>query len=157
MLKLILAKPVEEVGLVLVGIDGAGEMRRTVRVDDAPGVVAGRHGLAVVQVSGASKERSELDVSVAVHAWTRRPAVEIGVEERLQDPGIELALEIHDVEGNAKLSGNAACIVGCVERAAALLELGVRVGDVVESHPYPDGLVTGPGNESGGDGRIHAP
>ena len=65
---------------------------------------------------------------------------QVRVEERLQDAGIELALEVEDVERDAELAGDATRVVGGVERAAALLELAVRVGDVVQAHPDADDL-----------------
>ena len=40
-------------------------------------------------------------------------------------PAVELALEVHDVERDAELRRDAARVVGGVQRAAALLELGV--------------------------------
>ena len=106
-----------------------------------PRVVAGRHGLAVVQVARPAEQRPELHVRVAVDARAGRPPVEVGVEERLEHAGVELALEVHDVERDAELGGDPAGVVGGIERAAALLELGVRVGDVVQAHPDADDLV----------------
>ena len=117
------------------------EARPPVGSDVAPGVVAGRDGLAVVQVARATEQRPELHVRVAVDARARRPPVEVRVEERLEDAGIELALEVHDVERDVELRGHPAGVVGGVERAAALLELGVGVGDVVQAHPDADDLV----------------
>ena len=118
--------------------------------------MAGRDGLAVVEVPGPAEQRPELDVGVAVDARARRPAVEIRVEERLEDAGVELALEVHHVERDAELGGDAAGVIRGVERAAALLELRVRVGDVVEAHPDADDLVALLVEERRGDRRVHA-
>ena len=140
-IELVLAQAVQEVGLVLVGVACAQQPRPPVRTDVAPRVVAGRDRLAVVQVARPPEQRPELDVGVAVDARRRRLAAQVGVEERLEDAGIELALEVHDVERDVELGGDPAGVVGGVERAAALLELGVAVGDVVEAHPDADHLV----------------
>ena len=114
----------------------SGDLGVVDRVD--PGVVPGRDGLAVIQPAGASGEGAELDRAVAVDAGTRRLAVEVGVEEGLQHAGPELPLEVEDVERDAELAGHASSVLGRVERAAALLELAVGVGDVMEAHPDAD-------------------
>ena len=131
------------------------EPRPAVRADLAARVVAGRDRLAVVQVAGPAEQRAELHVRVAVDARARRPAVEVGRQERLEDAGVELALEVHHVERDAELRRDAPGVVGRVERAAALLELGVAVGDVVEAHPDADDLVALLVEERRRDGRIH--
>ena len=156
-LELILAEAVEEVGLVLVGVDGSGEARRTVRGDQATRIVTRRDRLAVVEVPRAAQQRPELHVRVAVDARARGPTIEIRVEERLEDAGIELALEVHDVERDSELGGDPPGVIGRVERATALLELRVGIGDVVETHPDADGFVTLACDERGGDRRIHSP
>ncbi len=155
MLQLILAQAVEEVGLVLVGITGSQQPGAPIGPNGSPRVVAGRHGLAVVQVTRSPQQRPEFDVSVAVDARRWCPTVEIGVQERLEHAGIEFALEVHHVERDIELGRDAPGIVGGVERAAALLELGVRVGDVVEAHPDPDHLVTLSVEQGGRNGRVH--
>ena len=154
MLQLVLAQAVQEVGLVLVGVARAQQTRSSVRPDVAPRVVAGRDRLAVVQVAGPAEQRPELHVGVAVDAWRRRPAVQVGIEERLEHAGVELALEVHDVERDVELGGDPPRIVGRIERAAALLELGVRVGHVVEAHPDADDLVALPMEQRRGDRRV---
>ena len=115
--------------------------RTTVVTDQPPSVMAGRHGIALVQVARPAEQRPELHVRIAVDAWARRPAIQVRVEERLEDAGIELPLEVHHVERDAELAGDPAGVIGGVERAAALLELGVRVGYVVQAHPHADDLV----------------
>ena len=40
------------------------------------------------------------------------------------------------------MGSDAPGVVGGIERAAALLELRVRVGDVVQPHPHADDLVS---------------
>ena len=54
----------------------------------------------------------------------------------------------------SELRGDPAGVVGRVERAAALLELGVRVGDVVQAHPDADDLLALLVEQRGGDRRI---
>ena len=76
---------------------------------------------------------------------------------RLEDAGIELALEVHDVERDSELGGDPPGVIGRVKRATALLELRVGIGDVVETHPDADGFVTLACDERGGDRRIHSP
>ena len=154
--QLVLAQAVQEVGLVLVRIAGSQEARRAVRPGVLAGVMAGRDRVAVVQVAGPAEQRPELDVRVAVNARARRRAAEICIEERLHDPGIELALEVHDVERDIELGGYAARVVGGIRRAAALLDLGVAVGDVVQAHPDADDLVALSVQDRGRHGRIHA-
>ena len=156
MLELVLAEAVEEVGLVLVGVACPGEPGNAVLTDDPSRVVPRRDRVAVVEVARSAEQCPELDVRIAVDARARRPAVEIRVEERLEDAGVELALEVHDVERDAELAGHATGIVGRIGRAAALLELGVRVGDVVEAHPDADDVVALLGDKRGRDRRVDA-
>ena len=155
-LELLGTQAIQEVGLVLLLVAGPQEARSTVIADDAARVVAGCHCLAVVQVAGPPEQCPELHVGVAVDARARRPAVEIRIEERRQDPGVELALEVHDVERDAELGSYPAGIIGGVEGATALLELGVGVRDVVQPHPHADDLVALLVDERRRDGRIHS-
>ncbi len=155
MLELVLAQAVQEVGLVLVGVASSKQPCPSVRPDVAPRVVPGRDRLAVVQVSRPTEQRTELDVGVAVDARRRGLAREVGVEEWLEHAGIEFALEVHDVERDAELGRDPPRVVGGVERAAALLELGVRVGDVVEPHPDPDHVVALAVQERRRDRGVH--
>ena len=71
-------------------------------------------------------------------------------------PGVELALEVHDVERDVELGGDPPGVVRSVRGAAALLELGVAVGDIVEAHPDADDLVALPVQDRRRDRRIHA-
>jgi hypothetical protein len=118
--------------------------------------VARRHRVALVQPASAAEERAELHVGVAVDARARRPTAQVGRDERVDDAGSELALEVEDVERDAELAGHAPRVLGRVERAAAPLELAVRVGDVVEAHPDTDRLDALLVQQRGGHGRIHA-
>ena len=156
MLELVLAQPVQEVGLVLVLVARPAQDRAAVGSDLAAGVVAGCHRVAVVQVACPPEQCPELHVGVAVDARAGRPPIDVRVEEGLEHAGVELALEVHDVERDPELRRDPARVVGGIERAAALLELGVRVRDVVEAHPHPDRLVAGLVDERGRDRGIHA-
>ena len=158
--QLVLAQAVEEVGLVLrlVGRPGEHGPRPVRRLDDAAaGVVAGGDGLAAVEVPGATQEGAELDDRVAVDARAGRPALEVGGDERLDDAGRELPLQVHDVERDPEPGGDAPGIVGGIRGAAALPELGVAVGDVVEAHPDADDLVALLVQQGGRDRAVHAP
>ena len=119
--------------------------------------MSGRDRLAFVQVPRPAQQRAELDVRVAVDARAWRSAVEVRVEERLEDAGVEFPLEVHDVERNPQLAGDAAGVVGSVERAAALLELGVAVGHVMEAHPDANDVVALLVEERRGDRGVDAP
>ena len=154
MVELVLAQAVQEVGLVLVRVARPQETRPPVGADVTARVVPGRDGLALVQVASPTEQRTELHVGVAVDAGRGRLAAQVGIEEWLQDARVELALEVHDVERDVELGGDPAGVVGGVERAAALLELGVAVGDVVEPHPDADDLVALRMEECRRDGRI---
>jgi hypothetical protein len=103
--------------------------------------VTGRDGLAVVQPPGTPEERAELHIRIAVDTRAGGLAAEIRCKERLEDPRVELALEVHDVEGDPESGGDPPRVVRGIERAAALLELAGRVGHVVEAHPHPDDVV----------------
>ena len=105
------------------------------------GVVAGGDRVALVQPPRPAQERPELHVAVAVDAGRRRPPVEVGGQEWLEHAGLEFPLEVHDVERDVQTGGDAASVLSGIRRAAALLELRVRVGDVVEAHPHPDDVV----------------
>ena len=108
------------------------------RVD--PGVVPGGDRIAVVEPPGATRQRAELDRAVAVDTRAGRLPRLIRVKEWLQHASPELTLEVEDVEGDAELAGDAPGVLRGVQRAAALLELAVAVGDVVQAHPDADGL-----------------
>ena len=136
MVELVLAQAVQEVGLVLVRV-ARPEPRPAVRPDVAPRVMPGRDRLALVEVARPAEQRPELDVGVAVDARRRCLAHRGRRRGTAEDAGVELALEVHDVERDAELGRDPAGVVGGVERAAALLELGVAVGDVVQAHPDP--------------------
>ena len=119
--QLVLAQPVQEVALVLVGIGsgqksvapttcGVGILQRV-----NSGVVACRHRVAFELAQGSAQQRPELDVRVAVDARARRAALEVVVEERLHDARSELALEVEHVERDPQLGRHAAGVVGGVE------------------------------------------
>ena len=155
-LELVLAEPVQEVGLVLGLVAGPQEPGAAVIAGDPPRVVTGGHRLALVEVAGATEQGAELHVRVAVDARTRRPTVQVRIQEGLQDAGIELALEVHDVERDVELGGDPPGVVRGIERAAALLDLGVRVGDIVQPHPDAHDLVSGLVQERRRDRRVDA-
>ncbi len=156
MLQLVGPEAVQEVGLVLVVVPGPVQPRPPIGPDDTAGVMTGRHRLAVVQVPRPAEQRAELHVRVAVDAWARRLAAQVRVEEGLDDAGVELALEVHDVERDVELRRDPSGVVGRIERTAALLELGVAVGDVVQPHPDADDLVPLGVQQRGGHRRIDA-
>ena len=122
-LQLVGPEAVQEVGLVLVVVPGPVQPRSPIGPDDTAGVVTGRHRLAVVQVPRPPEQRAELHVGVAVDAGARRLAAQVRVEEGLDDAGVELALEVHDVERDIELRCDPSGVVGRIERTAALLEL----------------------------------
>jgi len=93
-------------------------------------------------VTRPAEQRPELYVGVAVDTRRGRLAAEIRIEERLEDARVELAFEVHDVERDPELGRDPPGVIGGVERATALLELGIAVGDVVQPHPDTDDLVT---------------
>ena len=122
----------------------------------APGVVAGRDRVALVQVARPTEQRPELHLGVAVRAGRRGLAVEVRAEERREHAGLELALQVHHVERDAELARDPAGVLRGVERAAALLELRDGIGDVVQAHPHADDVVALLGEQRRGDGRIDA-
>ena len=157
--QLVLAQSVQEVRLVLGLVRGAGEQRpRPVRRlhDPPPGVVPGRDRLALVQVARLAQQRAELHHGVAVDARAGRPPAEVRGEERLDDAGPELALEVHDVERDPEPGGDPSRVVGRVGRAAAAAVLGVRVRHVVQAHPHADDLVALLVEEGRRDRAVHA-
>ena len=77
-------------------------------------------------------------------------------EERLDDAGAELALEVHDVERDPEPAGDAPRVLGRVQRAAALLELRDGVRDVVQAHPDADDLVALLGEQRRRDRAVDA-
>ena len=120
-------------------------MRRPARPFDHVGsrVVAGRDGVAVVEVARPAQQRPELHVAVAVDARAGRLAAEVRGEERPDHPGVELALEVEDVERDPELRGDPPGVLRRVGAAAALPHLGVGVGAVVDAHPDADDVVAG--------------
>ena len=138
--QLVLVEDPQEVGLVLVRIGGAHEAPTAVAVLEA-GVVAGGDRIGSVGGQAAAQELVELDVLVAGLARVRGGAVEVGVDEGVDDPGTELALDVEDVERDPEQLGDAARVVGGIGRAAAAAEL-VALGQVaVCPHPDADDLL----------------
>ena len=128
-----------------------------IRLDGvATRVVPGCDGVTFIQMARAPEQRAELDIGIAVHAGRRRLATEICIQERLQHASVELALQVHDIERDTKLRCDSPGIVRCVQRAAALLELRIGVGHVVQPHPYAHDVVPLLVQERGRNRRIHA-
>ena len=71
-------------------------------------------------------------------------------------PGLELALQVQDIERDTQLAGHAAGVVGGIGRAAGALDIRERVGAIVEAHPDAHGLDAGPRHEGGRHRRVHA-
>ena len=91
------------------------------RRDNDAGVVTRGDGLAAVEVPGATQEGAELDDGVAVDARAGRAAVEVGGNERLDDAGLELPLQVHDVERDLEPGGDTPGIFGGVREQQLFL------------------------------------
>ena len=116
--QLLLTEAVQEVALILLGVAAAQEAiagRALLAGGGDPRVVACGDRIAVVQKPCLSQKRSELDHSVAVHAWARRAATQVCGKERLQDSRVEFALQVHHEERDIQLRRYAPRILGGVQ------------------------------------------
>ena len=139
------------------GIGRAEEAPAAVAVLEA-GVVAGGDRIGPVRGEAATEELVELDVLVAGLARVRRRAVEVGVDEGVDHPRAELALDVEDEERDAEDLGDAAGVVGGIRRAARAAELVALRQVGVGAHPDADDLVVRgclAGEERGGNRRVH--
>ena len=108
--ELLLRQGVEDVALVLAGVDRAEEPVRRAPLD--PGVVTGRQAIGAEQLR-AVDEVAELDVAVALQAGIRRPPGGVLVDEAVDDRLAELGFHIDGVERNADhVAGRAGVVHG---------------------------------------------
>ena len=112
------ADAVQDVGLVLVRVEAAVQLR-PVRPADDPGVVAGGDEVGV-ELLAERPQLAELQPGVADDARVRRAAAEVLVGEVVDD-AVELALEVERVERDVEPVGDAPGVAGVDGRAAALL------------------------------------
>ncbi len=115
--------PVQDVALVLVGIDSLVQFR-AVRPRQHAGVMAGGDELGA-ELLRERPELAELQPGVAHDARVRRAAERVLVGEVVDDL-VELALEVERVERDVEPVGDAAGVAG-VDRGAATLLVVRRV------------------------------
>ena len=77
----------------------------------------GRNFLAT-QTHRQSIQRGKLQPTVASNTGNRSLAIQVAVDERLDDSALEFLLEIKDIKRKAQFFGHAAGIVNIIERAA---------------------------------------
>ena len=148
-----LAEGVEEVGLVLVGVEAAVQGGAAVDIRDAR-VVAGGEPVGAERF-GLVEEAVELDVGVAVEAGVGRAAAAVLGDERLDDVLEKLALQIQRVVRDAEPVGDAAGVLDILDAAAlgaARQAFGPGLGP--EAHGDADHLVALLDEQRRGDGRI---
>jgi hypothetical protein len=144
----------QEVRLVLVGIDGPPQGRRTVGARRDPTVVAGGQDLGADR-AGLGQKRRELDVLVALHARVGGLPGQVGGDEVLDHRVGELGLEVDHVVGDAEVVGDPAGVLD-VARPAAATARGAGGPRVVEPHGHADHAVTGGDQERGRGRRVDA-
>ena len=154
--KLVLRQREQHVGLVLPGVDSLEELEPG-RAAPYAGVVAGRDVVGV-QEERPAKQEVELDLVVAGEAGVRSAAPVVLAAEVFDDVLLELALEVHDVVGNAYGLADAAGVVDVLDRAAALAGSGeVAALDGPEAHGDAHDIVALPLQQQGGHGGVYAP
>ena len=145
----------QEIRLVLAGVESASQPGPAgVGVAVETRVVAGRYRFGAESRRTVEQMR-ELQVAVALHAGDRGATGGILPDERRDDRGLELPLEVHRVVRNAKRGGGASGIVQVIERAAAAERPFSRLL-VVELHREPDDVVALVDELCGGDRRVDA-
>ena len=149
--QLFLSHHVEDVGLILRGIDATAEVPPASVV--APGsCVVARSDEVEVEPVGALEESLELDVLVAPDARVRCPAGPVlGVEIR-EDGPFELRVHIGDLEVEADQLGHGGGVFLRLRPAAPVLH-SVQPDQLHVRAEHAVSLLVQQGS---GDGRIHA-
>ena len=151
----------EEVGLVLRDVARAQQVVPAAGIGRDPCVVPGGDRVGTVGREAALEEHVELDVLVARLARVRGGAVEVAVDEGVDDLRAELTLEVEDEERDAGQLRHPARIVGRVRRAAAATQLVALALVRGEAHPDAHHVRTAVtplgGKERGRHARVDAP
>ena len=118
--------------------------------------MAGRDVVGV-QEHGPAQQEVELDLVVAGEARVRRAPPVVLLAEVVDYVGLELALEVHDVVGDADGLAYAAGVVDVLHRAAALaLPRHVLALDGPQPHRHAHDVVALPRQQQGGHGGVYA-
>ena len=132
-----MAEREQEVGLVLVRVHAAQQLRGAVRLAVDAGVVAGRH-VGGVQFAGPVPQQVELEVAVAQQAGVGGPSAAILRREHVDHPGLKRLLQIDDVIRHVELLGHAPGVLKIVDRTTPA---GMAVRAPREQHGNRDHLV----------------
>jgi hypothetical protein len=150
-----LVQRVEDVALVLAGVEGAQQpVRGAARAGDDPGVVAGRQAVGAEQ-PGPLDQVAELDVAVALQAGVRGAARGVLVDEPVDDGAAELGLHVERVEGDADPGAGQAGVVHRRDAAAGICP-AVLVVRREEAEVDADDAVALLPHQEGGDGAVDA-
>jgi hypothetical protein len=143
---------VQEVGLILLAVDGGAQSpRKPVIRDSATCVVPSGNGITAEEGTPLTNECAELDRRVAANAWARRLTALIGRNKWLQDGIGKLLFKVLNVERDAEMVGNATRIIGGIEGAATLAVAITLIGGAVQTHPHSNNFMTRLDQECGSD------
>src|ERR1700722_390924 len=158
--ELLLRKAEEEISLVLGFVHGSEKfVAAGMRIVAHASVVAGGNALGA-NLARSDEELIELHVIVAHGARDGRAAFEIIRDEGTDDVELELALEIHDVERDPEMFGDAARVVHIVVRATAMLRGAVilqlrQAALIPELHSEADDGLRAVVEDRGDRGAVH--
>ena len=150
-----LVQGVEEVALVLAGVEGFGQARRAVATGDDARVMPGCHELAS-QLVGHLEEAPELEVAVAQHAGVGREPRFIRRDEPLDDVAVEFCSAVDDVVLDAEVGGERRGVADVALVVAAPRGVSAGGAAVVEAHGRADAFVALFHEHVRGDARIDA-
>ena len=143
-----LPEHVEDVRLVLGGIEPAAQLPAAGVVTADPSVVAGGNGVEPERV-GPLEQPAELDRPVALHTRIGCAAVGIRVHVGPHDTGLEVVGEVEHVMRDVELGGDAAGVFDVGGAAASGVGLAAPQ---LERHTRD--VVPGVAQKRGGDGRV---
>ena len=154
--ELALAEREQHVRLVLAAVDALQQpLARSVVLD--AGVVAGGDVVGV-QEHRPSQQEVELDLVVAGEARMWRAAPVVLPAEVVDHVGLELALEVHHVVGNADRLADASRVVDVLDGAAPLaLSRHVLALHGPKTHRHADDVVALPRQQQSGYGGVDSP
>jgi hypothetical protein len=135
---------VEEVGLVLLGIDsGTQSPGASIIRDGATRIVAGGNSIATKESAPLPNERAKLHRRIAANARARCLTALIRSDERFQYGIGELSFKVLNVEWDAEMVGDAPCVVSGIKGAATLAVTVTLIGGAVQAHPNTNDLMAG--------------
>ena len=151
--QLVLRHVVEHIALILLHIQGLFQIPATAFRLNA-GIVAGDDHIAA-QLLCAVIEAGKFQITVAVNTWIRRPALQIGSHELVDDLLAEGIGEVEHMVDNPHAIGYCPRVLHVVQCAAGVLSGDPGVLILIELHGTADTVPARLLHEPGGNGGVH--